>query len=211
MLGLIGKGFFIGILVSAPMGPVGILCIQRTLSKGRWHGFVFGLGAAFSDVIYAAVTGLFIGLVLNFIEAYQQLLGIFGSIALGVFGGYLFQSNPVRNLRKHTDTKSSFVHDFMTAFLITLSNMLIVFLYIGLFARFAFSLPTYPVWKILEGLGGLAGIAIGAVLWWFLITYLVSKMQRWFNIRNICLLNQTVGVLLIILAIAGIFMTLTNS
>ena len=53
MLGLISKGIVIGVLVSAPMGPIGMLCIQRTLNKGRWHGFVTGLGAALSDVIYA--------------------------------------------------------------------------------------------------------------------------------------------------------------
>ena len=56
MLGLISKGIVIGVLVSAPMGPIGMLCIQRTLNKGRWHGFVTGLGAALSDVIYAALT-----------------------------------------------------------------------------------------------------------------------------------------------------------
>ena len=57
MLGIVSKGIIIGVLVSAPMGPIGMLCIQRTLNKGRWHGFVTGLGAALSDVIYAALTG----------------------------------------------------------------------------------------------------------------------------------------------------------
>ena len=55
MLGIVSKGIIIGVLVSAPMGPIGMLCIQRTLNKGRWHGFVTGLGAALSDVIYAAL------------------------------------------------------------------------------------------------------------------------------------------------------------
>lgn len=58
MLGIVSKGIIIGVLVSAPMGPIGMLCIQRTLNKGRWHGFVTGLGAALSDVIYAALTCL---------------------------------------------------------------------------------------------------------------------------------------------------------
>ena len=59
MLGLISKGIVIGVLVSAPMGPIGMLCIQRTLNKGRWHGFVTGLGAALSDVIYGGESGSF--------------------------------------------------------------------------------------------------------------------------------------------------------
>ena len=100
MLGLISKGIVIGVLVSAPMGPIGMLCIQRTLNKGRWHGFVTGLGAALSDVIYAALTCLGMGVVVNFVEANQTPLQLIGSIVLGIFGYYIFQSNPVRNLKK---------------------------------------------------------------------------------------------------------------
>ena len=58
LLELILKGIIIGIIASAPMGPVGILCIQRTLKKGRWYGFVTGIGASLSDIIYALITGL---------------------------------------------------------------------------------------------------------------------------------------------------------
>ena len=73
MLGIVSKGIIIGVLVSAPMGPIGMLCIQRTLNKGRWHGFVTGLGAALSDVIYAALTCLGMGVVVNFVEANQAI------------------------------------------------------------------------------------------------------------------------------------------
>ena len=105
MLGLISKGIVIGVLVSAPMGPIGMLCIQRTLNKGRWHGFVTGLGAALSDVIYAALTCLGMGVVVNFVEANQAPLQLAGSIVLGIFGYYIFQSNPVRNLKKQRGEK----------------------------------------------------------------------------------------------------------
>ena len=71
MLGIVSKGIIIGVLVSAPMGPLGMLCIQRTLNKGRWHGFVTGIGAALSDVIYAALTCLGMGVVVNYVKANQ--------------------------------------------------------------------------------------------------------------------------------------------
>ena len=58
ILDFIFKGLLIGIIASAPMGPVGILCIQRTLNKGRWYGFITGIGAAVSDTIYALIVGL---------------------------------------------------------------------------------------------------------------------------------------------------------
>ena len=161
MLGLVSKGFLIGVLVSAPMGPIGMLCIQRTLSKGRWHGFITGLGAALSDIIYAALTCLCMGMVVSFVEANQRPLQLLGSIVLALFGVYLFRSNPVRNLRKRKEKKLSFTQDFITAFLFTFSNMLIVLLYIGLFARFGFVLPEHSVWMILAGIGG---IGIGAIV-----------------------------------------------
>ena len=199
-LELLRTGVMIGILVSAPMGPIGMLCIQRTLSEGRWHGFVSGLGAALSDVIYAAITALSMGLVVNFVEAHQRPLQVFGSLVLGTFGYYIFQANPVKRLRKNSASRLSFVQDFISAFLLTLSNVLIIFLYIGLFARFAFVFSA-DVWDVPIGLGG---IAVGAVLWWFVITYLVSRMRRWFNIRGIRILNRIVGAIILLLSVVGI-------
>lgn len=200
MLGLITKGFVIGVLVSAPMGPIGMLCIQRTLNKGRWHGFVTGLGAALSDVIYAALTCLGMGVVVNFVEANQAPLQLIGSIVLAVFGYYIFRSNPARNLKKQREKKLSFTQDFITAFLLTFSNVLIVLLYIGLFARFGFVLPDYSVWMML---GGIAFIGLGAVLWWFGITYIVAKLKKWFNVRGIWLLNKIVGMVILVLSVIG--------
>ena len=67
ILGMILKGVLIGIIASAPMGPVGVLCIQRTLNKGRWYGFVTGIGAAMSDIIYAMLTGFGMSFIMDLI------------------------------------------------------------------------------------------------------------------------------------------------
>lgn len=208
MLGLIIKGIIIGILVSAPMGPIGMLCIQRTLNKGRWHGFVTGLGAVLSDVIYASLTCLGLGVVVNFVEANQAPLQLIGSIVLGFFGYYIYQSNPVKSLKKQREKKLSFTQDFITAFLLTFSNVLILLLYIGLFARFAFVLPEYSVWMLV---GGIVCIGLGAVLWWFGITYVVAKLRKWFNVRGIGLLNRIVGSIIIALAVIGALSVLITS
>ena len=200
LIELFRTGMIIGILVSAPMGPIGMLCVQRTLSEGRWHGFVSGLGAALSDVIYAAITALSMGLVVNFVEAHQRPLQIFGSLVLGAFGYYIFQANPVKRLRKNNASRLSLVQDFISAFLLTLSNVLIIFLYIGLFARFSFVF-TAGVWDVPIGL---FGIATGAILWWFVISYLVSRLRQWFNIRSLSILNRIVGAVIIVLAAVGL-------
>ena len=201
MLALAAKGFVIGILVSAPMGPIGMLCIQRTLSKGRWHGFITGLGAMVSDIVYAILTSLGMGVVVNFVEANQAPLQLGGSLVLAVFGYYIYQSNPVKNLRKQKERRLSFTQDFITAFLLTFSNVLIVLLYIGLFARFGFILPDHSVGMIV---GGVGCIGIGAVCWWLFITYIVSKLRKWFNVRGIWLMNRIVGSIIIALSIIGV-------
>ena len=68
VIDLMLRGLMIGIIASAPMGPIGILVVQRTLNKGRLYGFATGVGAAISDIVYVAITGLGMGLVLDFIE-----------------------------------------------------------------------------------------------------------------------------------------------
>lgn len=90
-LDLIIKGLLIGVVASAPMGPVGVLCIQRTLNKGRWYGFVTGIGAAFSDIIYALITGFGMSFVVDFIENKDNMfyLQMAGSIMLFFSDGTL--------------------------------------------------------------------------------------------------------------------------
>jgi threonine/homoserine/homoserine lactone efflux protein len=201
MLELIVKGLIIGVLVSAPLGPVGILCIQRTLSKGRWYGFSTGVGAMLSDILYAAVTCLGMGVVIGFIETNYTMLQLVGSLVLGLFGYYIYQDNPVKKLRKRREKEISYTHDCITGFLLTFSNVLIVLLYIGLFAQFGFVAPEYSAWMLIAGI---ISIGLGAVIWWFGITYLISKMEKWFNIRNIWVLNKIVGSIILLLSLIGI-------
>ena len=79
-------GLAVGILVSAPMGPIGMLCIQRTLNKGRLSGLYTGIGAALSDFIYALLAGLGMSIIIDFVEDNEAILQLFGSIVLLGFG-----------------------------------------------------------------------------------------------------------------------------
>ena len=79
---ILWKGFIIGVIVSAPLGPVGVLCIQRTLNKGRWYGFVTGIGASLSDIAYALLTGYGMSFVFDYVNKNIFYLQLFGSILL---------------------------------------------------------------------------------------------------------------------------------
>ncbi len=151
IIDLLVKGFIIGVVVSAPMGPVGVLCVQRTLNKGRWYGFLTGLGASFSDIIYALLTGYGMSFIFDFINANIFYLQLLGSVMLLLFGIYTFRSNPVHSIRPASSNKGSYFHNFITAFFVTLSNPLIIFLFIGLFARFAFVQPGVLVFEEITG------------------------------------------------------------
>ena len=85
------------------MGPIGMLCIQRTLNKGRWPAFYTGIGAAISDIIYCLLVGLGISFITDFIEQNQIILQILGGVVLIAFGIYLFRKNPTRLLNTAKD------------------------------------------------------------------------------------------------------------
>ncbi|NLZ94733.1 MAG: LysE family transporter [Bacteroidales bacterium] len=202
MIETIYKGIIIGIIVSAPMGPIGILCVQRTLSKGRLHGFVSGLGAMLSDLIYAAITLIGMDIVDNLLEANEQLLQSIGSIVIIIFGVATFFTNPLKILRPSKNTsKMDYGQDFITAFFLTLSNVAIIFLFISLFARFHYN-PLDTNWFTFAV--GLASIGIGALAWWFFITTYVSKLKKHFSRRYLMYFNRTMGALLILLGLIGI-------
>ena len=207
VLDLLIKGFIVGVVVSAPMGPVGVLCIQRTLNKGRWYGFLTGLGAALIDIIYALITGYGMSFVVDFIENPQTLyyFQLIGSIMLFCFGVYTFRSNPAQNIRPVSANKGSLIHNFVTAFFVTLSNPFIILLFIGLYARFSFVLPERFFYE--QSIGYLA-IVLGALTWWFVITYLVNKLRAKFNLRGIRILNRVIGVVVMIASVVSAIFTL---
>ena len=208
ILDLLIKGFIVGIVVLAPLGPVGVLCIQRTLNKGRWYGFITGLGASLSDIAYALLTGYGMSFIFDFINANLFYLQLLGSIMLLGFGLYTFRSNPVQSIRPISTNKGSYFHNFITAFAVTLSNPLIIFLFIGLFARFAFVLPGMPVYE--EVIGYLA-ILLGALSWWFGITFFVSKVRTRFNLRGIWLINRIIGGVVMVVSLLGFIFTLLGA
>jgi threonine/homoserine/homoserine lactone efflux protein len=207
ILDIIFKGFIIGVVVSAPMGPVGVLCVQRTLNKGRWYGFVTGLGASLSDICYALLTGYGMSFVMDYINKNEFILQLLGSLMLLAFGYYTFRTNPVSAIHpvNQNRPKGSYLHNFITAFVVCFSNPLIIFLFIGLFARFA---VVQQGVVLFEAVTSYVAIAIGALTWWFLITFVINKIRKHFNLRGIWIINRVFGVLVMLFSVIGLIFTL---
>ena len=208
ILDYICKGILIGIVASAPMGPVGVLCIQRTLNKGRWYGFITGVGATISDFIYAIITGLGISFVMNLINNAQNRfwLQIAGSVVLMVFGVYCYRSDPTKKIHVSNTKKGQLIHNGITAFLVTFSNTLIILLSLGSFAQFAFVVPKHPLHMCV----GYLSIVCGALLWWFGLTWLIDKVRNKFDNSSIMLINRMIGSIVIIFSLIVLLGTVFN-
>lgn len=203
LLYMVLRGLAIGVVVSAPMGPVGILCIQRTLDKGRRSGFFTGIGAAISDLLYCLLTGFCLSFIEDFIQRNRMPIQLVGSAVLIFFGIYLLRKNPVDSLRHRADMDSpSAGGDILRGFLFTFSNPLILFLIIGLFAQFNFVIEGM---KFYHYILGFIGIIAGAIGWWWVVTYFVNKLRAHFNVRSMWLINRIIGIIILVFAAFGIY------
>ncbi|MDE6084736.1 MAG: LysE family translocator [Muribaculaceae bacterium] len=200
-LDMLWKGLAIGVIISAPMGPVGMLCIQKTIAKGRKAGFLTGCGAALSDILYCLLTGFGLSLIEEFLEQNQSVIQILGSIVLLFFGIYLFRQKEPKEYARKAVAKASVSKDALGGFLFTLSNPLIIFLIIGLFARFNFPSPGI---KFYHYIAGYVAIIIGALAWWWVITFTIDKIRTHFNAKVQMIINRVIGIIIMIFAVVGI-------
>lgn len=202
---LVVRGLVVGIVASAPMGPVGVLVVQRTLNKGRWYGFATGVGAAVSDLIYAVATGLGMSIVMDFIERPATILylKLLGSIMLFCFGAYTYHTKSATPY-KSSGKRGSLWHNMFTGFAITISNPLIIFLFLALFARVGFVVPDHPLEQAL----GYVGILTGALMWWICLTTVLYRLGSRFEMSTIGLFNRYLGLVVMVVSTAGLFYTL---
>jgi threonine/homoserine/homoserine lactone efflux protein len=191
-------GFIVGLIASVPLGPIGVLCIQRTLSKGRLSGFISGLGAATSDAIYAIIACFSLSYVVSFIEKQMLWLQIFGVILLTFLGLKIFFSNPAIQLRRQKSNSKNYHQDFISIFFITISNPLYVFLFIGIFAGLRFVQPEN---NIFGQLFLIFGVFSGAACWWFVLTSIINLFRTKINLRRLWWINKIAGAAILLVGL----------
>jgi threonine/homoserine/homoserine lactone efflux protein len=191
-------GMLVGFSASLPLGPIGVLIIQRTLQNGRISGLSSGAGAAMSDTIYAIIAGFSLSYIVTFIETQIFWIQLGGAIVLASLGYKIFRTNPAVQLRRQKAGKHSFLGDFLSTFFLTLSNPLAIFLFIAFFASFRVLKPEY-------GLIGhmiiISGVFMGAAVWWIILTALVSLFRSKINLRHLYWINKIAGSLIVGLVI----------
>jgi threonine/homoserine/homoserine lactone efflux protein len=210
VLEIIVKGVIIGIVASAPMGPVGVLCVQRTLNKGRAYGLVTGVGAALSDILYALLTGYGLSLLYDVISNRDTIywMQLVGATIMFIFGLHTFRTNPVQNTRNVSHNKSSLVRNGVTGFFITLANPMIMLLFLALFTPFNFVMTEMPMFYQFIGYLSIFG---GAMLWWLFITFVVNKLRKHFDVRGIWIINRVIGGAVMIGSFVGAILIATGT
>jgi len=200
-LTLIAKGILIGLLVSIPLGPIGVLVIQRTVNKSRMAGLLSGVGAALSDTLYAIVAGFSLTFVIDFIREHEMMFQVFGAVVVLALGIHIFFKNPVTDLRRNRLRGNTHFQDIISSFLVTVSNPLTVLVFLAVFTSsgVAISLekPYHSFFVIL-------GIFTGAFIWWFSLSGIVSLFRHKINLRILWWINKTAGAIIVLFVLVTV-------
>jgi threonine/homoserine/homoserine lactone efflux protein len=192
------QGVTIGFAIAAPVGPIGILCIRRSLSDGMPAGFAAGLGAATADAAYGAVAAFGLSALSGFLIGQQFWLGLFGGIFLCYLGFKTFSSSPASEQAQIEARSLSAT--YLSTFLLTLTNPATIFSFVGLFAGFGFGrAPDYY-----SATAVVLGVFTGSALWWLILSSGVGMIRERLTPQWMRGINRLSGAILIIFGVLAL-------
>lgn len=178
------KGLLIGIIVAAPMGPVNILCIHRTITCGRVAGLTTGLGAALGDAAFALVAAAGITAVSAFVEAHEAWFRVPGGLMLLILGLKLWLSHPhyeQREINGHGMARS-----MLATFILTVSNPITIAAFVALFVAWGMSSGL----NVPQSAEVVSGVFVGSMVWWVALVVLIGLLHSKIEDRHMLLLNR---------------------
>ena len=211
ILAVLCRGICVWLAASITVGPVAVLCIQRTLSKSRRSGIVSGIGVACADTFMAMIALFFYSMLQTQIEQYNTLLRVIGGIFVVIVGVFIFAQNPVPQIRRNRAGKTSLWQDFASIFGLTLANFIMVVPYIPPFcAVFKIpvgKMPDHSVGGFFRAFFVIIGFFCGAAAWWPFPACVITLSRRRFRPRHMLTINHVAGLIIGILGIYTILST----
>jgi len=185
------RGLLIGFSIAAPVGPIGVLCIRRTLTRGRLSGYVSGLGAATADSIYGSIAGFGLAFISNFLVSQQVWLRLAGGVFLCYLGIRTFLAKPAGPAAPAKE--NNLLGDYASTFFLTLTNPMTIIAYVAVFAGLglAGARNTYASAGIL-----VLGVFTGSFLWSFSLCSAVGFFREKFNQRGLAWVNRIAGIII---------------
>jgi threonine/homoserine/homoserine lactone efflux protein len=197
--GIFLKGLVVGFLIATPVGPIGLLCIQRTLSEGKVHGLVSGLGAATADAVFGLIAALGLTVVSNFLFEEQFWLRFFGGIFLCYLGVRTFLSKPAGQASSADSPR--YISNYGSTFLLAFTNPITIIVFVALFAGLGVVGSDFSV-----GLS-VVGVFVGSALWWFMLCGAAGVLRERISFNKLANLNKISGIIITIFG-AGILLFL---
>jgi len=195
---LILKGILLGLAVSVPLGPIGILLINRTIKRGMLSGFFSGLGLATADTLLALLAGVGFTVIISFIKEERFIISIIAGLIIIGIGLKVFLSNPVKDIRNREKTDKSLWRDYYSVFVLSISNPYTIFIYVAFFSSVQINGNVRPE---LVPIFLVPGVLIGTIAWWFFLSYFVSRFKKKIRLRLIVRLTKIAGIIILIIGI----------
>jgi threonine/homoserine/homoserine lactone efflux protein len=187
------KGMLIGFAIAAPVGPIGLLCIQRTLVRGRWSGVLSGLGAASADAVYGCIAGFGLASLAGGLLAWQTELRLTGGLFLLYLGGRTWLAPLAAEQARVRPTRAGLLGDYLSTLGLTLTNPVTILAFLGIFAGLGLT----------GGAGNFAmagvlvlGVFAGSLLWWLLLAGGVGLLRGRLSPSILRWINRASGLLI---------------
>ncbi|HVZ90958.1 MAG TPA: LysE family transporter [Rhizomicrobium sp.] len=201
---LIGPGVAIGLIVAAPIGPVNLICIRRTLQFGSLNGFMSGLGAALGDGVFAIVTGFGLTAIAQLIEGLSVALQLAGGTLLVCFGLYTYFSKPPAPCDSKCETKDkagrTLVRAMASTFALTITNPATLLGFTAMFTGLGGLAGDHP--SFLSAAIVVGGVILGSTLWWLLLTTFVGLLHARIDDHVMRIINHGSGLLVALFGVA---------
>jgi threonine/homoserine/homoserine lactone efflux protein len=191
------RGLAAGFALAAPVGPVALLCIRRSLTQGRLQGFMAGLGAALADMVFGAIAGLGLTIISAFIIDHEIAIGLIGGIVVLAVGLATYRA-PVL-MADGQLTARSLKRDFTAAFSMAITNPATMFAALGVFAAFG---PLRADAAPMTGALLIAGVFGGSAIWWLMLAGAAGVWRKGLMERGLARLNRLSGSLMALSGLA---------
>lgn len=195
MWGVMFSSMVIGFSIAAPVGPIGVLCMRRTLTYGRLIGWLSGLGAASADAVYGMIAALGMGFVITLLTEQMLYLQILGGVFLLYLGGTTFftQAKPL-DLDGGDPSSLPAWQAISSTFALTLTNPLTILSFLGIFSGYTLDGQSAPYWVVL-------GVFLGSLLWWTLLSGGVALLRNYLQPTWLGWLNRVAGAIIVVFAL----------
>lgn len=193
------RGFLIGFAIAAPVGPIGVLCIRRTLANGRFVGFVSGLGAATADMFYGTVAAFGLTAIQSILVGQQFWLHLLGGLFLLYLGARTFFAKPAEKATK-TESKRGLFSAYLSTLGLTLTNPATIISFTVVFAGI---LPS----SVVQGMSSFAlviGVFLGSAAWWLTLSGIIGWLRERFTPAWMVWVNRLAGIVIFSFGIAAL-------